>query len=387
MQNYLPQLKFAAGSKIADLTLLSKVHSTLLYETWNVLKQEKFVMKPYLAHIYKYTLGSTFPMKSDDLDHFCQKIESYNKNMLNENIRAIPCYNSTSFNQKIPGGILSYLLFENPNGGYKLADICTPQCSKERICRYMLKDFIRGFMRSIQFSQLSSDMHDVNFVLAQNGFFFGKVPEVKKLSQNSGDISMKSAVNQKESEPFKDENRHFISLAYPKAWSAEGINSTKLSSDELKKIKNKQFMTQFGRFIIDMYKGLDNSTNVPASSPDDNFNPAGHRYANLTEVYLDLNTEKDGNYSKFRADDYFGIKSDFVTAVQAFLANTLTSQKAFKEMDDMLLDSFYDFIYKTVTFDISSKIQFEDFDKLLNHKFLMNQIAFNKVRSDTSFER
>lgn len=383
----MSQLKFTPGSKIADLTLLSKVHSTVLYDTWSVLKQEEFGMKPYIAHIYKYTLGSTFPMKQDDLDYFCEKIATYNQNMQNENIRALPCFNSTSFSQTIPGGVVSYILFENPNGGYKLADICTPHCSKERICRYMLKDFIRGFIRSLQYSQQSPEIHDVNFLLAQNGFFYGKVPETKKgLPKNN--MSMRNEMHKPNSNTPKDENRRFITLAYPKAWSAEALNTTQQVTDTLKKIKNKQLMSQFGKFLIDMYKGLDNSTNIPPTSPDDNFNPnAGVKFANLTDVFLNLNTEKDGNYSKFRQDDYFGVNGQYISAVENFLSKTLTNQQAFKKMDELLKGSFYEFIYKTVTFEISNNVQFEDFDKLLNHKFLMTQVPFNKVRSDTSFER
>jgi hypothetical protein len=129
-----------------DLVLVSRIHSTLLYETWEVLKQEDFGRKPLLAHIFKYTLSSQFPLKSDDLNMFCQNILTYNEKMQNTNMRALPCYNSTAFNQRIPGGVVSYLLFEKPVAGFKLAEICTPHCAKERICKYMMKDFAKGIL-------------------------------------------------------------------------------------------------------------------------------------------------------------------------------------------------------------------------------------------------
>ncbi len=149
--------------------------------------------------------------------------------MLNENIRALPCYKL--FNQKIPGGVVSYLLFQY--SGNKLADICTPNCSKERVCKYMLKDFIRGFIKSTQYSQQTADKNDVNFILAQNGFFYGKVPKNKKGDKKGSDMKINSMHND---EPSSDsDSRHFITLAYPKAWSAESLNKTEPLTEELKK--------------------------------------------------------------------------------------------------------------------------------------------------------
>jgi len=373
---------------VEDLVLISKIHSTLLYETWEVLKQEAFGKKPYLAHIFRYTLSNQFPLKKDNLEQFCEKIVEYNNKMKSKanNFRALPCYNSTVFSQKTPGGVLSYLLFEKPTAGFKLTEMCTPMCAKDRVCKYMMKDFAKGYIDSYLYSQASSDAFDVNFYLAQNGFFYGKVPTVKKgLKKQEGLAMFQNNNNQNDNK--EDPLKHFVTLAYPKAYSPETVKGPSQNmTSTIKTVKNKQMMVYFGKFLINMYKGLDNSTNFPAPTPEDNFNPRGFNFKNLTEVYLNLNTGKNGNFTKFRADEYFGVKPNYVVAVRAFLGKTLTSQKAFKEMDALLKNSFYEFIYKSVMFDPENKKQFEDMNAMLGHKFLANSLKTNQLRSDTSFD-
>ena len=350
-----------------------------------------------IAHIFKYTLASQFPLKSDDLNNFCAKILEYNKNIKiqNGNIRAIPCYMSTVFSEKVIGGVVSYLLFERPFGGESLPSICMPNCSKDRVCRYMIKDFAKGWLMSSLYSQHSTDLNDVNFVLAQNGFYYGRLPKVKMNATITGEIKnflVKNAAAHEEGE--KDRTRRFITLAYPKAYSPQTVlpvkpnNSTVISKsnakDHNKEVKNKQSIVQFGKFLINMYKGLDNSTNTPPLSPDDTFNPTGVQYGNLTDVYLNLNKKKDGNYTKFEKDEYFGVKESFISALRRFLEKTLVIQKALQEMDDMLKDSFYEFVFKSVTFDPESQRQFENMEAMLKHNFIISKPAVNQVKSDTS---
>jgi len=53
----------------------------------------------------------------------------------------------------------------------------------------------------------------------------------------------------------------------------------------------------------------------------------------------------------------------------------------------MLKDSFYEFIFKTVTFDPENKLQFENFDTMLQHKFITEKPPVTQVKSDTSFDK
>jgi hypothetical protein len=398
---------------IADMVLQKKIHSTILYETWEVLKQEEFVRKPLIAHIFKYNLGAQFPMKPEDLSFFCQKILEYNKNIKanHVNLRALPCYNSQVFSQRIPGGAVTYLLFERPEAGFRLDNVCGPFSSKERVCRYMIKDFAKGWLESVLYSKKSKEHFDVNFVLAQDGIYFGTLPNVKKLNETSDPGLKNFLANQKEDKNATDINeiyRHFVTLAYPKAHAPEDLpkkedeklkipkknenlnpntNSTSNATLTLEHTKEKEFMVQFGSFIIRMYKGLDNTTNNPPPSPDDPFDPLEVSYENTTDVFLQLNLKRDGNYSTFRPDEYLGVPQNYVSAVNAFLAKTLTTPKAQLEMENMLKDSFYEFVFKSVSFDLKSIKQFDKIEDMLKHKFITSKVDVNRLRSDTSFEK
>jgi len=176
----------------------------------------------------------------------------------------------------------------------------------------------------------------------------------------------------------KDEHRHFITLPYPKFYSPETAKDGALkTTDALKAIKNKQTMVFFARFLSNMYKGLDKSTDIPAPSPDDNFSPNMFHYLNSTDVFLKL-AEKP-----YQHDEYFGVTDQFVETVGSFLEHMLTSRAAVVELDDMLKGSFFEFIYKSIMFDVTSKKQFNSFDTMLAHKFLKEKTPINKVKSDT----
>ena len=387
----MQMLKFAPGSKIVDMVLGNKIYSTVLYETWEVEKQGPNGRKPFIAHIFKYNLGSNFPLKTDDLSFFCLKILEYNSAMKAQNInfRAAPCHNTTAMSQKIPGGVVSYILFEKPDLGMRLADICHPHCAKERICKYNLKDFAKGFIEGVKYSQKSKLPHDLNFILAQNGFFYGRLPKVHK-SEESTKSMRNNLFNQKLEESNGDAASYFITIPYMKYFSPESIETggaLKNQTQELIQIKNKQLMTFFGKFLTNMYKGLDNSTDVPPPSPEDNFNPTAYSFDNLTDVFLKMNTDKQGNFTKWRADPYFGIKNDYIGAVEAFLNHELTSSPAQKKMNEMLSGSFFEFISKLMVFDLGNKKQFADFDDLEKHTFLSPTPKINTVRSDTSFDK
>lgn len=53
-------------------------------------------------------------------------------------------------------------------------------------------------------------------------------------------------------------------------------------------------------------------------------------------------------------------------------------------MDDMLKDSFYEFVFKSVTFDPEGQRQFGNMEAMLQHNFITSKPAVNQVKSDTS---
>jgi hypothetical protein len=355
---------------MADLFLLKKVHATTIYETWEVLRLTSAGKKPYIAHIFKYTLSSQFPLQKDDLNSFCVMIKKYNDRMikLKTNMRAPECFNSTAFSQKIIGGNLTYILFEKPMGGYKLSEICTPNCSKQRICRYMLKDFAKGLIYSILHAYNATYFYDVNFLFPQGAYYWGKTNETLQ----------------------EDKSNHFITIPFPIFYSPDNVKSMggakNLSLGQLQ-IRTHQQIVGFGKFLMNVYKGLDNTTDCPLPSPDDAFTPDEFTFQNLTDVFINLNTRIDVNITtKFKPDEYFGVSPDYIEALTAFQDHTLTTPQAIQKMNDMLNDSFYDFIYKCVIYDESGKTQFDSFTTMLTHNFIKSEMEANQLYSDTNYD-
>ena len=261
----------------------------------------------------------------------------------NLNFRAVPCYNSTFYSQVISNNEVTYLLFEKPMRGYKLADICTPNCAKERICKYMMKDFTKGLLNSLCGSISNDDPLDVSFVLAQDGFYYGSTPPVTK---DLKDPATKSN-DKKPKDEVSDQLKYFNTIAFMKYHSPEEIKpnpAPPAPTPALKAIKTKQLISYVGAFLANLYKGLDETTNIPPPGPNDNFF-APYHFLNWTDTYLALNREKTGNYSKFQPDAYYGVTKTYINELNGFLEMTLTTQPAIAKMSADLGGSFYEFIY------------------------------------------
>ena len=119
-----------------------------MIETWVVLKQETELKKEYLAHIFKYT--SNFPKAEEILNQFCESIKKFNSNNeKDENkIKLLKCLNDKVQKGNILGSNYYYWLFEKPVESYILSEICKSDCAKERICKYKMKEFIKGYIKS-----------------------------------------------------------------------------------------------------------------------------------------------------------------------------------------------------------------------------------------------
>ena len=75
-----------------------------------------------IAHVFRYSFNPEFPLTLGDLTQFCNQVQIYNNQMKDKNIqmRALTCFNNQAFSQKIPGGIVTYLLFEKPILSFKI---------------------------------------------------------------------------------------------------------------------------------------------------------------------------------------------------------------------------------------------------------------------------
>ena len=366
---------------------------TQLYNIREVIRQEGKGSKPYVAHIFKYSLTGQFPIKPEDLRFFCLKALQYNSKMKAKgvDIRTFPCFNNIPNIQRTVGGVLSYVLFELPDGGFKLSESCEPHCIKERICRYGLKNIARGLLESFKYTEESKDKMDLRFALAKDAFYFGVVPKTKSLQQEkSQDYYVQRTIEQmmsggqdQDEIPFYN---HFIVLPFFKFYDSKSLeNQQDPEIPKDKKIITKQNMVYIGQFLITLYKGLKNS-NLEVHEPNDNFDPNMVNFKNMTDIYSIYNQEEVGK-GQSKADEYFGVKDEYVNKLGSVVGKQQTHKKALQSMDDLLKDSYYEFIFKLTKFDPNSQKQFKDYDDALKHKFLEGITFINIIRSDTSSMR
>jgi hypothetical protein len=314
------------------------------------------------AHVFRYTFNPEFPLSHGDLTQFCNQVKNYNNQMKSKNIRmrALTCIDNQAYTQKIPGGIVTYLLFEKPMLSFKIKDICSSDGKKLRICYYMIKDFITGYLESLLYSQASQQKFEINFALAPEGFLYGQLPLCRR--------------------------RQFITIPYLNYASPHQlVDKTKVVTP--KEIKNKQIMVDIGSFLINLYKGFPSDIKPPTSSGDDAFDPFQFKFKNYTDLYLSVNKLPDGTMKKVEKDNYFGLTSEYINTLKAFNDHLITTTKGLADMEKLLEGSFYEFIYKLVMFDPSNKLQFGCFPKALNHPFIQNKLSINQIRSDTSLEK
>ena len=121
-------------------------------------------------------------------------------------------------------------------------------------------------------------------------------------------------------------------------------------SSNLLLLREKQKLEKIGKFLIELYTGK------KIQEPN---------FLNFTDVYVKLNTENDYVYDN--PEPYFGVTQNYISKFNDFRQNKIVSTPDFIAFDNLLLDSFYEFIYKLTMLDISSKTQFESFETALKH--------------------
>jgi len=323
------------------MTLHKRISVSSVFETWVVYKQEEFLKKVYLAHFFKFTsMDKTQTQKT--LSNFCENILGYNNKIDNEveSIQLLKC-----IGDKVQSGIFNgmsfyYYLFEKPVDSFLFANICSPKCAKERVCRYKLKDFVKGFIKS----NLMSNDAPLSFkvVLNSKSIYYGK------LDYND-----------------KDNKRSFIALPYPKLKSIHQLKPTykKTQEDEF---SFEDFQVEFGKFLMFMYAGFDQKDDNSESEVGD-LNPYNDEFSDSVQIFEKFNTQTD----KLVADAYFGITPDFIQSLK---------EKDMSKIKEFLKDSYYDFIFKLL------KKKFTKMEDILAEKFILTEIPLNNLRSDTSEE-
>merc|ERR1711957_384706 len=394
----LNQLIFGKGLKIADLKLVSKIQSNILYETWEVLRQEKDANRPFIAHIFKYNLAGKFPVIGVDLKYFCLRVNAFNLEMRKQKqkLRSLPCNDLNIHHKTINAGKVSYVLIQKPQPGDYLYDVCNPDMDLQRDCRYQLKDLSSGFLNSMKYSADSKEMFDVYFPINKNIFLYGKKPKFSgEISRNNSDIreigewKKQKATGELEKMNDEDTNTYLIVPFFNFMTPEKAVKKEqeKVLAKDIKQAHAKQSMVYFGKLLHDMYKGLVYKLDSGFNPIEGGFNPNIIKFGNYTDVFLSLHrNDKTMKLRKFWDDEYFGFKKTFVEKARKYVVGNYTNQGKQKEMDGELETSFAGFISKLSNYDDESKKQFDGYDSALKHDFVKTEIGRKKIRSDTSYD-
>jgi hypothetical protein len=326
------------------MVLQKRISSNSMIETWLVLRREMNGRRPYLVHFFKYT--SVDKDKTETvLNTLCNYIEVFNNQIDNqvENIQFLRCHNGKVQTGKIGDLQFYYWMFEKPSDSFLFHEICSPKCAIERVCRYKIKDFIKGFIKSN--INTTDEIWDVKVILNSNTIFYGKLNNLEK-----------------------DNRRSFVALPYPKIKSVSQLKLDYNKAEEDDNLfKFEEFQSEFGRFLIHMYTGFDNASSEESSGGEfANFNPFNVEFSDSVEIYESLNKSK--NHKLLVEDTYFGITRDFIKSY---------NDKETLKLKDLLQNSFYNFV-----FNLLNK-KFTKMNDILNDKYVNEVVPINRLKSDT----
>ncbi len=291
-----------------------------------------------------------------------------------QELRALSCYKNNFFSFQYEKGEVTYLLFEVPIEGHQLSNLCKKENNEWHICKYSAKDFIKSFISAVKYTHTTDDK-DINVFPTQNGVWYGQLPKYTFDEKTKNSIA-----DPTEEKHEEDTKNNFITVPFFKYFSPDNISKPEKLDDNMKKMKEKQFMVYFGEFMINMYKGFDRSTDMTPPNMDDRSDAKGLQLEKLTDLFKKMNEKVEEIYE----DSYFGVGSEYVVKVKDYENNTLTSHNAIEDMDKLLTDSYYGFLANLVQYDMESKRQFGTLDDAMKHKFVTEKVDMIKTRSDTS---
>lgn len=271
-----------------------------------------------------------------------------------------------------------------------MVDLCKHDTDIIRVCRYMIKDFIKGFLNAHSYSINSKNNYEVFFPVNKFAFYYGKKGKIEdKITQENSNIreiliyDKQKTYNQ---EMQNEDDLFYLMIPFFKFFSPETVVT---QAEEIKKeillMRNKQTMVYFGKLLMDMYKGLNKDRDNGFNPADGTFNPNLLRFQNYTDVFLSMHrNDKTQKLYNFFSDQYMGFTHDYITKLKSFLGGSLVNQQKIKIMDDELANSYSGFISKLVNFDDKNESQFDSIENALNHSFLTSNVDEKNIRSDTS---
>jgi len=307
-------------------------------------------------------------------------------------LRSLPCVDYQNHNKTINDGVVSYILIQKPKPGDPFVDLCKFDSDLIRVCRYMIKDFIKGYLNAFIYSINSKNNFELFFLVNKFAFYYGKKGKVTDTvtQANSGIREILVSDKQKQSnvEMQNEDDFFYLTIPFFKFTSPEGITTQMDPVDEpIKLIRNKQTLVYFGKLLVDMYKGLSLDRENGFNAADGSFNPNLLRFQNLTDVYLHMHrNDKTHKYNHFYADPYMGFTKNYLDKLKQFMDGSLSNQQKVKDMDNLLSNTYSGFISKMVNFDDKNEKQFDSLESALNHPFLTANVNEKQIRSDTSFD-
>lgn len=384
-----------------------RIYATNIYETWDITKFEDLRHKPYIAHIFKYSLGEGFPITLKNLEDWCKKIKDINIYSGQENLdfKAFTCYNNKPFNVLTnDNSKVTYILFEKPDFGFRFSDHCNNENSRIRYCRYFIKNFTRGLMKLVGKTLETSTQTDVRLIYDKAAYFYGKMPQFEEAkqddstknnnsnnqnsqnnqnNQNNGNNDDNSILPPEDPKPKKitgDKKKYFITVPFFKFTRPETISDiTNLDADG-KKVLSKITMSQIGTFLAYFYKGLKESENIKPHEIGDNFTP-NEQFSGKkeSEIFYILN-EEDINRDDVNPENYFGVKPDIVKFIKQANKEKEKVKTSLNMVNYAFNGSFYEFVKKLTDF---YENQFSSFDEAFNHDFISQKAFIKNIRSDT----
>jgi hypothetical protein len=302
------------------------------------LKQEGDLKKPYIGTFFKYT---SIEKEQAELllNKFCKNIEKMNNQLSTdtEKVLLLKCLNDKVQTGNYMEMNYYYWLFEKPVDSFLFSEICRPDCAKERVCKYSIKEFIKGYLKIKQ--KATENIWDIKINLIPNTIYYGKTEKIES-----------------------DKKRSFVALPFPKLKSIDELKTIPQETELLMRFE--EFQVEFGKFLIHMYTGFENSSDEKPSEEFSYLNPYNTEFKDSLEIFEKINPSKDGIIT----DEYFGISQDFIRSYK--------DKNMFKKKE-ILESSFYDLIFKL----LHKKLK--NVEEISKHKYLTHDTPLHMIRSDT----
>lgn len=356
----LSLLDISVEKKIGDLIIKREIYSNSIYGTYEVVRRENSMFKAYFAAIMKYSITGNIPLTKQHLLDWCSQIEHFNKVIKDTAISLTPCVNNTIFNSNTKSGEVSYVLFDKPNGGFRIEDACVPKSLMERVCLYSSKEFSAGIIKLL--SQMSIVTTPSYFLihLLKEAIYYGH-PSLPDISDNK-----------------------FILVPHLNFQTFGQIQTNSILSDDQKKSYSNSMMQNLGQFVFRMFTDLKNPIPIAPFFPGQVNTMSTDQMQLIDRVFLFFSEIINKNNPELLHEDkYFGLSLKFINSLKDVMNANQASSSSLKEnlkqiKPESLNGSVFDFINKLING------TFEGTQAALDHPFLSTPTLIIDTESESA---